>query len=195
MYQIPDLDLDMSQETRTKILNESKNIPASKINSTSITPHNIGIYFCDIPQDKISGLASIDYKRAEEEFGYIKFDLLHNSIYDNFTSRKDIENVLEQNPDWNKLYKKNIVESLPHINSYYTLINELPTIDSIEKLARLLAIIRPGKQYLINVVKKAGNWESIDNKIWLKEDTGYAYKHSHAISYALSIVVAMSLYH
>jgi hypothetical protein len=191
-FNIPDVDIDVSDKTRAKMLESLTYVPASKITDKSIVPHNVGVYFCDIPQDKISGLASIDYKRAEEEFGFIKTDILHNSIYDRFESRHDIEKILEEKPDWSKLYKKDIVESLPHINSYYTLINDLPKIDSVENLARLLAIIRPGKQYLIDTVKNAGNWESIDDKIWTKEDKGYCYKHSHAIAFALSIVVAMS---
>ena len=54
-----------------------------------------------------------------------------------------------------------------------------------------IAIIRPAKKYLISEVTNNG-WDSIIDKIWIKEDTGYMYKKSHAVAYALSITVAMS---
>ena len=71
-YNIADLDVDTSSTTREDILNKLKHIPASKINSMGVFPHNGGVYFCDIPVDKITGLASIDYKNAEEDYGFFK---------------------------------------------------------------------------------------------------------------------------
>jgi hypothetical protein len=192
VYIIPDLDIDISQKSRDTMIDSLYHIPASKINDKGINPHGVGVYFCDIPKDRISGLASIDYKRAEEDLGYIKMDFLHNTVYDRFESRQQIYDIIESEPNWNCLYKKEVIEQLPHINNYYTLINQMPLIDSIEKLAMFIAVIRPGKKYLIDIVQSTGKWESIENKIWVKEDTGYQYKKSHAIAYALSIVVAMN---
>ena len=194
-YIIPDLDIDISQKSRDTMIESLYHIPASKINDKGINPHGVGVYFCDIPKDRISGLASIDYKRAEEDLGYIKMDFLHNTVYDRFESRQQIYDIIESEPNWNFLYKKEVIEQLPHINNYYTLINQMPLIDSIEKLAMFIAVIRPGKKYLIDIVQSTGKWESIQNKIWVKEDTGYQYKKSHAIAYALSIVVAMNQFY
>lgn len=190
-YNIPDLDVDMSQKTRDTIVKKLYHIPASKINDKGINPHGVGVYFCNIPYDRLTGLASLDYKHAEEDLGYIKIDFLHNSIYDSFDDRQQLFNVMEQEPNWNLLYKKDIVEQLPHINNYFTLLNQLPKIDSVDKLAMFIAIIRPAKKYLISEVTNNG-WDSIIDKIWIKEDTGYMYKKSHAVAYALSITVAMS---
>lgn len=190
-YIIPDLDIDISQKSRDVMIKTLHHIPASKINDKGIFPHGVGIYFCDIPQDRITGLASIDYKYAEENLGYIKMDFLHNTIYDNFESRNQIIDVVNQEPNWNLLYKKEIVEQLPHINNYYTLINQMPIIDSIEKLAMFIAVIRPAKKYLIDEVIKNG-WDSIIDRIWVKENDGYMYKKSHAIAYSLAITVAMN---
>ena len=192
VYIIPDLDIDIAQKSRDTMIDSLYHIPASKINDKGINPHGVGVYFCDIPKDRISGLASIDYKRAEEDLGYIKMDFLHNTVYDRFETRQQIYDIIESEPNWNFLYKKEVIEQLPHINNYYTLINQMPLIDSIEKLAMFIAVIRPGKKYLIDIVQSTGKWESIENKIWVKEDTGYQYKKSHAIAYALSIVVAMN---
>lgn len=190
-YIIPDLDIDISQKSRDVMLKSLHHIPASKINDKGIFPHGVGIYFCDIPQDRLTGLSAIDYKCAEEDLGYIKMDFLHNTIYDNFNSRQEIIDIVNKEPNWNLLYKKEIVEQLPHINNYFTLLNQLPKIDSIEKLAMFIAIIRPGKKYLIDKVIN-NSWDSINDKIWIKENTGYQYKKSHAIAYALSITVAMN---
>lgn len=190
-YIIPDLDIDISQKSRDAMIKELHHIPASKINDKGIFPHGVGIYFCDIPQDRITGLSSIDYKHAEEDLGYIKMDFLHNTIYDNFESREQIIDIVNKEPNWNLLYKKEIVEQLPHINNYYTLINQMPLIDSVEKLAMFIAVIRPAKKYLIDEVIKNG-WDSIIDKIWIKENDGYMYKKSHAIAYSLAITVAMN---
>ena len=195
VYIIPDLDIDIAQKSRDTMIDSLYHIPASKINDKGINPHGVGVYFCDIPKDRISGLASIDYKRAEEDLGYIKMDFLHNTVYDRFETRQQIYDIIESEPNWNFLYKKEVIEQLPHINNYYTLINQMPLIDSIEKLAMFIAVIRPGKKYLIDIVQSTGKWESIENKIWVKEDTGYQYKKSHAIAYALSIVVAMNQFY
>lgn len=190
-YNIADLDVDLSENTRNDILNKIKHIPASKINEKGIFPHNVGVYFCDVPQDKISGLASIDYKRAEEEFGFYKVDLLHNLTYDKFSSRKEVEDSISKEPNWNLLKNPLVVEKLPHINNYADLLLKLPLITSVEELAMFIAIIRPAKKYLIDSVLKNG-WKSIEDKIWLKEENGFQFKKSHSIAYALSIVCCMN---
>ena len=192
VFEIPDLDMDMSQKTRDTMVQTLYHIPASKLNDKGINPHGVGVYLCNIPYDRLTGLASIDYKRAEEEFGYVKLDWLHNTIYDRFENRNELLEAMNTEPKWELLYKQDVIEQLPHINNYYTLINQLPRIDSVEKLAMFIAIIRPGKKYLIDILQNTRKWESIEDRIWLKEDTGYQYKKSHAIAFALSITVDMT---
>ena len=190
-YNIADLDVDTSSTTREDILNKLKHIPASKINSMGVFPHNVGVYFCDIPTDKITGLASIDYKNAEEDYGFFKIDLLHNTCYDKFSTRKEVEDSINKEPNWNLLKNPLIVKELPHINNYSEMILGLPDITSVEELAMFIALIRPGKKYLIDDVKKNG-WKSIEDRIWLKEDNGFQFKKSHSIAYALSIVSCLN---
>ena len=48
-YIIPDLDLDMSQETNDAMLKQLHHIPASKLNDKGISPHGVGNYFMNIP--------------------------------------------------------------------------------------------------------------------------------------------------
>ena len=189
-FNIADIDLDMPLKTRESLLNELPHIPASKI-TDDIIPHNIGVYFCDIPKDDLTGLASIDYKRAEEELGYVKVDFLHNTIYDRFKTPQELEDVLNKPVDWTMLKDKGIVNQLPHINNYYDKLQELPPITSIEDLAKFIALIRPGKIRYYDRVKESQDWHSIDDVIWQKEENAYYYKKSHSIAYALSITVVM----
>lgn len=190
-YNIPDLDIDV--KNRNDVLRHLKHIPASKLSNDGIFPHGVGVYFCDVPNDLISGLCSIDYKRAEEEYGYVKVDILHNTIYDSFETRTQMLKVLNQNPNWDLLNNEDIVKTLPHIGNYYNLMIQLPKINTIDKLAMFIAIIRPGKKQYIDMVKEYG-WDSIKDVIWKKEETGYMYKKSHAISYATMIVIALNKY-
>lgn len=190
-YNIADLDVDTSSTTREDILNKLKHIPASKINSMGVFPHNVGVYFCDIPTDKITGLASIDYKNAEEDYGFFKIDLLHNTELDLFKDRNKMISILNKEPNWNLLKNPLIVKQLPHINNYSEMILGLPDITSVEELAMFIALIRPAKKYLIDDVKKNG-WKSIEDRIWLKEDNGFQFKKSHSIAYALLIILKMN---
>ena len=184
-YNIPDLDIDV--KGREDILKYFNYIPASKVSNNGLFPHGVGVYFCNIPKDLISGMSSIDYKIAEERFGFVKVDLLHNSTYDKFNKRSEIEENLSKPIKWELLDNKEFVEKLPHIGSYYDLMKEMPKIDSIENLARFIAVIRPAKKYLIQTLKETNDWNSISDKIWIKEGDGYMYKHSHSIAYAMMI--------
>lgn len=190
-YNIADLDVDLSEVSRNDVLEKLKHIPASKINEKGIFPHNVGVYFCDIPEDKMTGLASIDYKSAEEDYGFFKIDLLHNTVYDNFKTRDEMFKCMERKTDWKLLKNQGIVNQLPHINNYFTLLSQLPEITNEEELAMFIALIRPGKKHLINKVMLNG-WNSIIDEIWVKEDNGYQFKKSHAIAYALMIKVALN---
>lgn len=189
-YNIPDLDLDCSG--REEILSNFINIPATKITNVGLIPHGVGVYFCDIPKDLISGLAAIDYKDAEERLGYVKFDFLHNTIYDKFNSRSELLEVMKRPIAWDRLKNEEFVKTLPHVGNYFKLMSEMPKIDSIEKLAMFISIIRPGKAHLIPVVKDTNDWNSVLNEIWVKPADGkYYYKKSHAISYAMMISILL----
>ena len=118
-------------------------------------------------------------------------DFLHNTIYDRFKTPQELEDVLNKPVDWTMLKDKGIVNQLPHINNYYDKLQELPSITSIEDLAKFIALIRPGKIRYYDRVKESQDWHSIDDVIWQKEENAYYYKKSHSIAYALSITVVM----
>ncbi len=59
---------------------------------------------------------------------------------------------------------------------------------SVEQLAAVLAIIRPAKRHLSN-----HNWNKILEVVWVKPTDGtYYFKKSHAISYAILIVMQLN---
>lgn len=191
MFTIPDIDLDLSAEGIKKLKGLLKHIPASKITDKGITEHNCGIYPMNIPTDPLTGLSAIDYTTAEKDYGFVKIDLLHNQMYDTFSSESEIEALLAKPIDWRKLHNESIVKTLPHIGGYFTTLVSLPPITSVEQLAMFLALIRPAKKYLMDNVKKNG-WEAIKDVIWVKEDKeeqGFQFKKAHAIAYALGITL------
>jgi DNA polymerase III alpha subunit len=60
---------------------------------------------------------------------------------------------------------------------------------TVEQLAAVLAMIRPAKRYLIGK-----EWTTVMNEVWTKpKDGSYYFKKSHAIAYAVAVVVHMNL--
>ena len=77
-YNIPDMDLDVKD--RDEILKYFKYIPASKVSDNGLFPHGVGVYFCNIPNDLISGMSSIDYKILSTEAIPNPGLLIHSSL-------------------------------------------------------------------------------------------------------------------
>ena len=80
-----------------------------------------------------------------------------------------------------------MVAKLFHISDHYSLVNKLNP-QSIDQLAAVLAIIRPGKRHLAD-----SDWDTIMKDVWNKPQEGYFFKKAHAIGYAYVIVVQMNL--
>jgi DNA polymerase III alpha subunit len=60
---------------------------------------------------------------------------------------------------------------------------------TIDELAMFLGLIRPAKRHLIGKT-----WTEIGMEIWTKPVNGeYYFKKSHAVAYAMAIVVQMNL--
>lgn len=183
MHRHPDVDLDFA--TRSDILSHIDYTTATLDQSTK---HNSGIYVTAIPQNPITGFASLDYKKAEE-LGYFKLDILTQSVYKLVKSPEHLESLLLKEPNWGKLLDYHFVKDLVHIGNYGNLIKMLPEpITSIEHLAMFLAIIRPGKKHLQGLP-----WKIVSNTVWDKGDEGYSFKKSHALSYSILVTLHMAL--
>ena len=89
---------------------------------------------------------------------------------------------------WELLDHKDFVEQLFHIHDHYQIVSKLKP-RNVEQLAAVLAIIRPSKRYLLNE-----SWDTINKEVWIAPiDNSYYFKKSHAIAYAIAVVVQMNL--
>ena len=131
-------------------------------------------------------VASLDYEVADK-LGYFKIDFLNVSAYEGVRDEQHLVELMYQQPDWSMLKNKDTVAKLFHISDHYGLINKLNP-QSIDQLAAVLAIIRPGKRHLAD-----SDWDTIMKDVWIKPKEGYFFKKAHAIGYAYVIVVQMNL--
>lgn len=182
-----DVDIDLSPATdkdqygvRAIIYDED---------NEKIQPHPSGYYMQGMPVDPETGYAAIEYQDAESR-GFHKVDLLTNSAYATFATKQDVLDALSKEPDWNKLQDENIVKQLPHIANYYQLISELQP-RSVEDLADVLALIRPGKQHLLEAYKKDKQRTRV-NLYRAPVNGQYWFKYSHSLSYAMMIVCVLN---
>jgi DNA polymerase III alpha subunit len=185
-----DIDIDLPTTFVGKEVFPSS-VPASMVRNEKLTKHNCGFYFQNIPVDEITGVAAIPYKDAED-LGYFKIDFLHLSLLDNFTSKQQIRDLLKKEPDWSLLLNKEIVEQLFQVNREHLLLKKIKP-RSVEELADCIALMRPGKRHL--VPEYIDNKEFVrNNKLYTKTDDGYSFKRSHAIAYALTIILQLHLF-
>lgn len=180
-------DVDIDFGDRDKILQHIQHIPAAMRNVSPIRKHATGVYVTDIPYDAINDMANIDYTEAEER-GYFKLDLLNVHLYNQVRDEQHLLHLMRE-PNWDKLYDRQFVEKLIHLGNHYDTIHKMPEpINSIPRLAMMLAIIRPGKKHLIGEV-----WSEIAKTVWDPGSDGYTFKCSHSVGYAHLVVVNMNL--
>lgn len=162
---------------------------ASLVKDGYLSPHPCGVYPQRIPVDPITKLAAIPYGEAEL-LNYFKVDMLHLSVYDHFLSREEIEQLLEIPPDWNLLLDEQHQKKLFQLSKHGDVLNAIKP-KSIEELADVLALIRPGKKQLLKLyVAQPTHCRRI---LYAKDEQGYSFKKSHAIAYALVIVLQLHL--
>lgn len=182
------MDIDIDFFDRNQILNILPHRIAMRTQNSDMVKHNTGIYFQEIPYNPFNNIATIDYKTAES-CGYFKIDLLNVSAYSGIKNEEHLDKLINQEPSWELLEYREIVEKLFHINNHYNVVKILKP-RNIEQLAAVLAIIRPAKRYLLNKT-----WNEILKNIWIKPENSseYFFKKSHAYSYAQLIIVQLNL--
>jgi len=180
-----DFDVDIDMGNRDDFIKLVNVTPASIKKDGKFTKHNTGVYFQNIPKFPLEGYSAIDHKQAEEE-GWFKVDFLNNHIYKEIADESQLDRLVATEPVWELFKHEEIVEQLFHINNHFDIVKQhLPT--SIEQLAMILAMIRPGKRYLVGK-----SWSKIEKDVWVKTDE-YFFKQSHAMGYALAIIVQLNL--
>ena len=182
---MPDIDIDFLD--RNKALEILTHVPAAIKDENGYKKHNPGVYCHAIPRNPINGLASFDYKEAEER-GYFKLDFLNVNVYNGVKDETHLLKLMNKEPLWELLQQDEFVNLLFHLNGHGDVLRKTcPT--SVEQLAAVLAMIRPAKRYLIGK-----DWAMIMKEIWIRPTTDeYYFKKSHAISYAMAIIVQMNL--
>jgi DNA polymerase III alpha subunit len=185
---MPDIDIDFAD--REVALKHFKHIKAARISvddKVSLIPHNSGIYVHSIPVNPQTNLSTIDYTTAENR-GYFKLDFLNVSIYKDVRDQSHLDQLMTTDPVWDLLEQDDFVNLVFHINGHGNILREmLPR--SVEQLAAVLAIIRPAKRYLVGK-----DWTTVMQEVWIKPtNNDYYFKKSHAISYAMAVIVHMNL--
>ena len=180
-----DIDIDFAH--REDALRGMRYTPASIIKDGKISKHNTGVYFHAVPTDPITGLCSVDYQIAERR-GFFKVDMLNVGVYEHVRDEAHLLDLMERSLDWTIFTDPAFVSKLFHLGNYGDLCARLkPT--SIEHIAMILAMIRPGKKHLQNQCETHG-FDSIRDEIWIKSDTdAYTFKKSHGTSYAVLVYV------
>lgn len=178
-----DVDIDMAN--RDKFLELFDPIPASIKREQSYEKHNTGVYFQPIPSFPLEGYSTIDHKEAED-MGYFKVDVLNNSVYKDIIDEAHLDRLLAKEPMWELFEHEEIVKQLFHVGNHYDIIKQHQP-KNVEQLAMILAMIRPGKRYLVG-----NSWDIIEKEVWERTDD-YFFKKSHAIGYAMVIIVQLNL--
>lgn len=183
-----DIDIDFADRKAALALIEY--VSASQLKDGHLVPHNTGVYVTDIPQDPFTGLATIDYQTAEAR-GYVKMDFLNVGLYTHIKSEQHLLELMQREPDWNRFNTdQQFFDRLMHVNGHWNVLKKMPEpVDSIPRLAMLLAIIRPAKRHLIGQP-----WKVVADSVWERPtDDAYYFKKAHAVSYAHLVVVNMNL--
>lgn len=184
-----DVDIDFRSDFDPLELFTSA-VRASRVDNGKLLKHNVGVYFQHISKDKLTGFAAIPYNKAEE-MGYFKIDFLHLSILDNFESKDEIRALLKKEPDWMLLQSPDVVRKLFQLHSHFDLVVRVKP-QSVQELADCIALIRPGKRFLLEGYLK--DRDVVRTELYRKPDDGRIYfKKSHAVAYALTIVLQLHL--
>lgn len=163
---------------------------ASMVKDGKLSKHPAGVYLQNIPVDPITGLSAIPHKRAEE-LGYFKIDFLTLTALEHFESKDEIRALLKIPPDWSLLEDPDVVSKLFQIRGQFDLVHKVKP-RSIQELADVIALIRPGKRFLVPAYLKDRN--GVRKQLYTKPDNDRPYyKKSHAVAYALTIVLQLHL--
>jgi DNA polymerase III alpha subunit len=174
------MDVDIDLKTDFDPLKYFKDaVRASMVKDNQLVKHPAGAYFQPIPVDGVTGLAAIPYEQAEE-LGYFKVDFLHLSLLDCFENKVQIRTLLKQEPDWSLLENPDVVELISQVKPR-----------SVQELADCIALIRPGKRMMVQAYLK--DRKKVREELYKKPEEGYYFKKSHAIAYAMTIVLQLHL--
>lgn len=179
-----DIDIDFADSSKIIPLFPQATL-ASVVKDGDLQKHASGIYLNPMPRDPVTGLAALPYEAAEAA-GYFKLDFLSNSVYRLIPDEATLVRCINTEPRWEDLLDAEITDQLFHLKGHHDVVTEIAPC-SLEDLAVVLALIRPGKRHL-----RGRTRATIDAEIWQPTQDGYKFKKSHAMAYALVIQVQMN---
>lgn len=185
-------DFDIDIDVQSSFKREGYGVRASIYNEDKkkLIPHPSGVFVDNMPDDPETKLSAIPYDIGEE-MGFVKIDLLSNTSYDQFRNKKDILKCQERidEIDWGFVNDSEVLKKLPHIRDHQMMLKDLCP-KSLDDLADVLALMRPGKLHLIDSYKE--NKERTRKQLYKKPSNGQVYfKKSHAYAYAMMICVLL----
>ena len=179
------MDIDIDLADRNQLLDVLEH---RKAKLKTGTPHNTGVYFCEIPHNPLNNVATLDYDDAHSR-GYFKIDLLNVNIYKDVQNNTHMDELVNTEPMWNLLQYEEVTKNLFHIANHGIVMRVLKP-KNIDELAMALAIIRPAKKHLLNK-----SWDEIKEEVWKPPTNNeYHFKKSHSYSYAMAVIVHLNLF-
>jgi hypothetical protein len=182
------MDIDIDIKPVSNLTDRLYGTRASTIENKELKPHLVGWYFQTIPVDHITGLAAIPYNKAEE-LDFKKIDILNLNLLKLFDSRAELKAVLDIKPNWKMLEHESVVTRLFHIKNHFDIVIRCKP-KSVEDIADILALIRPGKKELLDKYLKD---KSAVRPLLYDKHLDSDLRKSHAVAYAMNIVVQMNL--
>lgn len=162
---------------------------ASMVNNGRFKKHPAGVYFQEVPTEPTQNVACVPYDKAQY-FGLFKVDFLHLSLLDSFESKAQIRELMDQEPDWALLQNEEVVPDLFQLKNHFDVLNWIkPT--SVQELADCVALIRPGKRFLLDQYKS--NPEKTRVELYKQPLPKGCFKKAHAIAYAFNIVLQLHM--
>jgi hypothetical protein len=183
------MDIDLDFGDRDLILSKIRHVPAAMLKNDRLVRHVSGVYVNDIPKNSVTQTAAIEYQTAEQ-LGYVKLDFLNVNLYKQIQGPDHLTQLMEREPAWQRLCDPEFFSQLIHIGRHYTTMRQMPEpVDTIERMAMFLAVIRPSKRHLIGQ-----RWSTVAQTVWeVSEDGAYGFKKSHAHGYATLVAINMNL--
>ena len=156
--------------------------------NNKVEKHPTGVYFQNIPRDPTTNISTLDHRIASD-YGYFKIDVLNVNLYEDVRNEEHLLELINREPPWDFFEYKEITDELFHLKGHSDLLMKYKP-KSVEDIAMILAIIRPGKAHL-----RGADWDTIRREVWVKNEgaENYQFKRSHGIAYAIAICVNLNL--
>lgn len=187
-----DIDIDIGPDCDAKKL-FPESIRASLIENGVLKPHQWGLYFQKVPEDVVTGYCAVPFRDAEAN-GLFKFDMITVNLlgdFDVLKDKKELRKLTKIPPDWSLMEDSSIVSGLFHLGNHTGLITKVKP-KSVRELADCLSLIRPNKRHLVDKYIADRNDPETLAALYERQDKS-DFRRSHAIPYALLIVVQLHL--